>query len=98
MQPSYAEVIELARITSEAIMAIYDRSQYTIVEKHDTSPLTEADLAANEILQIGLKSILDIPIISEESNVPDQEVRAQWPRFWLIDPCLLYTSPSPRDS
>ena len=86
MQPSYAEVIELARITSEAIMAIYDRSQYTIVEKHDTSPLTEADIAANEILQIGLKSIIDIPIISEEANTPDQEVRTQWPRFWLIDP------------
>ncbi len=41
---------------------------------------------ANTILEAGLKDIIDIPVISEETELPEQEERAQWPRFWLIDP------------
>lgn len=88
MQPKYAEVIALARQVSEAVLEIYNRSDYTVVEKADESPLTEADLAANEILTHGLRQLTStpLPIISEESQLPDLEERAQWPRFWLIDP------------
>lgn len=86
MQPNYADVIQLAQDTGEAIMAIYNRSEYTIVEKQDHSPLTEADLAANEVLQSGLKQIIDIPIVSEENHVPDLEERNHWDSYWLIDP------------
>ncbi len=86
MQPNYADLIELARTAGKAILDIYQRSEYTVVKKSDTSPLTEADLAANEILVHGIQAISTAPIISEESPVPDQETRKEWNRFWLIDP------------
>jgi 3'(2'), 5'-bisphosphate nucleotidase len=87
MQPNYADVIELAKSAGEAILTIYNRSDFTtVVEKDDESPLTEADLAANQILCKGLPAILDVPVISEETTLPNQETRSQWERFWLVDP------------
>lgn len=86
MQPNYADVIALAREAGEAILSIYNRSEYTAIEKSDDSPLTEADIAANNILVAGLTRIRDIPIISEEADTPSLEERKQWSQFWLIDP------------
>lgn len=86
MQPNYADVITLAKEAGSAILEIYNRSQYTVVEKLDASPLTEADIAAHNILEAGLRKIKDIPVISEESDVPSKEERDSWDQFWLIDP------------
>jgi 3'(2'), 5'-bisphosphate nucleotidase len=87
MQPKYAEVIALAKQAGDAILDIYNSSEYTtVIEKADNSPLTDADLAAHKILMAGLKSILDLPIISEESDLPSKEDRDNWQQFWLIDP------------
>ncbi len=86
MQPNYAAVIELARTAGAAILDIYNRSEYTVVEKADDSPLTEADLAAHHIIAAGLPKILDVPVISEEADTPEQEQRSQWNQFWLVDP------------
>ena len=87
MQPNYAEVIALAKLAGEAILQIYNRSDFTAVtEKEDASPLTEADLAAHQILNDGLQEICNIPVVSEESPLPPKEERSRWNRFWLIDP------------
>ncbi|MFT5592229.1 MAG: 3'(2'), 5'-bisphosphate nucleotidase [Oceanicoccus sp.] len=86
MQPNYAAIIELARTAGAAILDIYNRSEYTIIEKADDSPLTEADLAAHHIINDGLPTILDVPIISEEADIPEQTLRAHWKQFWLVDP------------
>jgi 3'(2'), 5'-bisphosphate nucleotidase len=86
MQPNYADVITLAKQAGAAILEIYNRSQYTVVEKLDESPLTEADITAHNILEAGLKKIRDIPVISEESDVPSKDERDSWDQFWLIDP------------
>jgi len=86
MQPNYAAIIELAKQAGDAILEIYNRSEYTVVEKEDESPLTEADLAAHHIIDAGLPGILDVPIISEEAATPDKELRSQWKQFWLVDP------------
>mgnify|MGYP000011003870 FL=1 len=86
MQPNYADVIDLARKAGRAILDVYKRSEYTVVEKANSSPITEADVAANKILTDGLNAIIDIPVISEETDVPSQQERTQWSRFWLIDP------------
>lgn len=86
MQPHYSAVIELAKTAGAAILDIYNRSEYTVVEKSDESPLTEADLAAHQIISKGLPDILNVPVISEEADTPDQEQRAQWNQFWLVDP------------
>lgn len=80
------EVIEIARLAGNAIMHIYNRD-FATYEKSDKSPLTEADLAAHEIIVSSLKKLTpDLPVLSEESaNISWQE-RRQWTSYWLVDP------------
>jgi 3'(2'), 5'-bisphosphate nucleotidase len=55
--------------------------------KADSSPLTEADLASNQILCDGLAALdPSIPILTEEGAAIPYEERQKWERFWLIDP------------
>lgn len=70
------------------ILAVYN-SQETIVvtTKHDDSPLTDADRRAHELIveQLG-KLTPDIPVLSEESEAIDFQIRSSWRRYWLVDP------------
>lgn len=81
------QVIGIARQTGQAIMAIYqtDFKQY---QKQDTSPVTEADVAAHNIIVNGLTVISNLPILSEESipSTIDWQQRKYWQTYWLIDP------------
>ncbi|WP_438863442.1 3'(2'),5'-bisphosphate nucleotidase CysQ [Neptunicella sp.] len=78
-------VIDIAHRAGDAIMQIYQRD-FDISTKSDTSPLTEADLAAHHIIVQGLQTISDLPVLSEESaNIPWQQ-RQQWDQYWLVDP------------
>ena len=81
------QVSKLARQAGMAIMQIYQQSEpIQVQEKSDHSPVTEADLAAHQIIKQGLASIApDIPQLSEE-DPPEWEVRRHWDRYWLIDP------------
>ncbi len=55
--------------------------------KGDGSPLSEADLAAHRILDAGLRRLFpDIPVVSEEAELPSVAERTEWPQFWLVDP------------
>ncbi len=82
-----AQLVVLARRAGDAIMAIYDkRDSYNIQHKTDESPLTAADLAANNLIAAELPQILALPIISEEAEVPDFADRGLWENFWLVDP------------
>jgi 3'(2'), 5'-bisphosphate nucleotidase len=68
------------------IMDVY-ATAFAVEKKDDASPLTAADTASHNILCERLQSLTpDIPVLSEESaRVPFAE-RAQWKRFWLVDP------------
>ena len=80
------ELIQLTEAAGEAIMEIY-RSDFEVDFKEDTSPLTQADLAAHRIIAEGLAKLTpDIPVLSEESDAPDFEIRSAWQRYWLVDP------------
>ena len=82
------QTIDIARKAGEAIMAIY-KTDYKQYEKSDSSPLTEADLAAHHIIIDGLAAISDLPCLSEESGEADGIDWAQrktWNKYWLIDP------------
>lgn len=80
-------LVALVREAGEAILEVYhNRLQWEVEVKEDDSPLTAADLAANRVLLKGLPEIADLPIISEESPLPELSVRRQWARYWLIDP------------
>lgn len=55
--------------------------------KADGSPVTECDRAAHAFIVRALARLdPSIPIVSEESGVPSAQARADWTRFWLVDP------------
>ena len=79
-------IIKLAREAGEKILEFYD-DEIEVTTKGDDSPLTKADLASHHHIVDGLKSLTpDIPIISEESGVPDYSERKSWTKFWMVDP------------
>ena len=78
-------VIDIARQAGDAIMEIYQRD-FSIYEKQDSSPLTEADLAAHHLIVEKLESLSGYPILSEESSDISWEERKSWTTYWLVDP------------
>ena len=79
-------IVALAEDAGRAILEVYS-TDFEVQSKDDESPLTQADLASHRWIEAGLLSLTpDMPIISEESGLPDFEERSQWQRYWLIDP------------
>jgi 3'(2'), 5'-bisphosphate nucleotidase len=80
-------VNELAKVAGARILEIYEAEDFGVEKKDDQSPLTLADMAAHNTIVAGLKKITpELPILSEESaSIPFAE-RAQWTRYWLVDP------------
>ena len=79
-------LIAIARRAGEAILEIYN-TDFSVEEKSDQSPLTEADKAAHDIIVAALtEQTPDIPLLSEESSDIAFEQRSGWRRYWLIDP------------
>jgi 3'(2'), 5'-bisphosphate nucleotidase len=75
-------LVALAEEAGRAILRVRQQTDFAILEKSDKSPVTAADLAANEIIVAALPGILAAPIVSEESR-NDQDPGAL---FWLVDP------------
>jgi len=68
------------------MMAYYGRG-VAVETKADASPVTAADRAAHDIIAARLAAWTpEIPLVSEEGEIPPWEVRRDWPRFWLVDP------------
>ena len=84
--PLLEAVIKLARLAGEVILP-YWRANVTVTSKADDSPVTAADLAAHHLLVEGLQALApDIHVLSEEdADIPLSE-RANWERWWLVDP------------
>jgi len=76
---------KIAHDAGDAIMNIYEKD-FAVYDKSDSSPLTEADLAAHNIIVDGLTAISDLPVLSEESASIDWETRQNWDQYWLVDP------------
>ena len=78
-------VEDIARDAGAEIMAIYSRD-FSIAEKEDNSPLTEADSAAHQLIVARLKKLsLSLPILSEE-DVAGFAGSDDQGRYWLVDP------------
>ena len=82
---SIQALIEIAVDAGNKILEIYAQD-FTIYDKSDSSPLTEADLAAHHHIVDALAVISDLPILSEESSEITWEERKSWTRYWLVDP------------
>lgn len=52
---------------SDAILKVHQSENINLQHKADTSPVTQADLAAHQVLVTGLSTLYpDIPVVSEE--------------------------------
>jgi 3'(2'), 5'-bisphosphate nucleotidase len=79
--------LETAQKAGVEVMKYYQQGNYTAQFKADNSPVTSADIAANDIIMAQLKTLTPtIPIISEEVGSVDIQQRKNWPRYWLLDP------------
>ena len=77
-------VISVCKKAGEEILEVYSRD-FTVEEKEDKTPVTEADRRAHRVIFEELKSS-GIPIISEEGKSIPYVERKKWKRFWLVDP------------
>ena len=78
------DIEEIALEAGKTIMEIYDKD-FSIEYKDDKSPLTEADLASNDVIVSALEKY-DIPIMSEEGKMIEYDERKDWEYYWCIDP------------
>jgi 3'(2'), 5'-bisphosphate nucleotidase len=84
--PLARKIGEIARAAGEAILAIY-RSDFAVHTKDDASPLTAADLAAQQIIISALAGLDPVlPVLSEEARALPWSERRHWTRYWLVDP------------
>ncbi len=73
---------KLAVEAGEKIMEIRREARNSVRYKADASPVTEADLASNQLIVTQLEKMRVAPIVSEESS-PQIPVAN---KFWLVDP------------
>jgi len=79
--------LDSAKKAGVEVMKYYRDQSFTSELKEDESPVTSADIAANDILMDQLKTLTpDIPIISEEVGTVPLAQRENWQRYWLLDP------------
>ncbi|MEO1531821.1 MAG: 3'(2'),5'-bisphosphate nucleotidase CysQ [Pseudomonadota bacterium] len=85
MEEIAAEIRRLALEAGRAIMDVYQRDDFGTRAKDDASPVTEADIAADEIIGAGLAyAFPNIPVVTEE-RVESQEGPVP-EKFFLVDP------------
>lgn len=82
-----SEILEIIEKAGALLLEIYKKQDLEIQLKSDASPVTEADKQSNQLLRNELNHLFpDIPILSEESDIPDYSVRQKWKLFWMVDP------------
>jgi len=83
---SLKDIKTIAKVAGDEVMKIYERD-FEVEYKEDNSPLTEADIKANEIICNSLFSLYpEIPILSEENSMVEYKIRKKWNYYWCIDP------------
>lgn len=88
LQALQKAIIEIAANTRTGVLDIYnDESRWGTESKNDDSPITAADKYVHEQLMAGLTELTpEIPVLSEESELPAWETRQAWDTYWIIDP------------
>ncbi len=78
-------IIEISIKAGQEIRRIYNSGDFNTRLKSDLSPVTNADIASNELINKYLNST-GIPILSEENNTIPYKERKGWEKLWLVDP------------
>lgn len=80
------QIGDIARAAGAAILQIY-HSDFAVQTKADESPLTAADLAAQQVIMTALAALDPaLPVLSEEAQALAWSERQHWSRYWLVDP------------
>lgn len=77
-------VTEIEKLGQELL--ILSQKEYKIFSKEDDSPVTEGDYYSHKMISGILPRFLEAPILSEEGEIPDYEIRKDWRMFWMLDP------------
>lgn len=85
MTDLFSSAIEAALCAGIEIMRIYETEETHITIKSDTSPVTQADIAASNIIETILQRT-NIPIICEETQHDSYSNRTSWTHTWIVDP------------
>lgn len=80
-----ADILQIAEAAGRDIMAVFERG-FSVTQKSDDTPVTEADQAASERIVAALNRGWDWPVLSEEAADIDWATRAAWDTYWLVDP------------
>jgi len=83
--PLVQTAIDAALKAGAEILGIYSRDDLGVEFKGDDSPLTLADKAAHTVIMQTLEGTA-LPVLSEEGRSIPYAERAQWERFWMVDP------------
>ena len=84
--PFLQKVQALVDELSTELMAFFSSPKLEVAHKTDSSPVTEADYRAEQIISSHLANWLDVPMLSEEGPDMAFEERKDWQQFWLVDP------------
>lgn len=81
-------VVQILQQASEIIRQEYlnfcQGEKFHVQTKHDDSPVTQADLKANQFIEAALQELTPmLPLLSEEN---EHHERHAWSRCWLLDP------------
>ena len=85
------ELIEIVKKAGEAVLKVYS-TDFTVVSKKDSSPITQADRLSDNIIGSALSSLIipqhskALPVLTEESKIISYSERKSWQEFWLVDP------------
>ncbi|RED49805.1 3'(2'),5'-bisphosphate nucleotidase CysQ [Aestuariispira insulae] len=79
-------ILEIIEEAGETVMEIY-RTDFEARTKSDSSPVTEADLAAEAIITPALEALLpNVPVVAEEAAAEGRIPEVSDGYFWLVDP------------
>lgn len=73
-----------AVLAGDEILKIYD-TNFDVELKDDKTPVTQADRNSSDKI-IKLLAQFNIPVLSEEGEIPDYETRKNWNKVWVVDP------------
>jgi 3'(2'), 5'-bisphosphate nucleotidase len=80
------QICNVAKEAGKAILEVYNQD-FEVIKKYDDTPVTQADLKANDIICTSLQKLFpNIPSMSEENALDNYEQRKAWKYYWCIDP------------
>lgn len=80
------KLVELIDAAGERVMAVYEKD-FSVSQKADASPVTEADEAAEALILEGLRALTpNFQIVAEEEAAAGRIPKVGDDPFWLVDP------------